>query len=595
MSDSQRLEPPRLRWDDGAAINREYGDGYFSLDDGLAESQHVFIQHNHLPRRLNSARRFCIGELGFGTGLNFLLSARLFEQHAPTGACLDYIAVEAAPMNAGQMRQALAPWPELAEACARLGQRLPDPHPGFHVIDFAPGIRLILLYGDVADMLPRCRAQVDAWFLDGFAPSRNPAMWSEDVMQQLARLSANGASFATYSAAGSVRRALQQAGFSVRKVTGFGRKRDMLAGEIRQPPGDWRQPWFLYPQTHSAEDIAILGDGIVGACLARQLAEDGRRVLVVGGRDGASHRIPGFLIRRYPEAAPGPRDSLYDQAFEQAQAFYAAYAPDAVRPVTLRTRHDDSQAALVLASAAATQALLDHPHIAYWRNSARPGIAPEEQGWRLSWADQNLHVGQLILCCAELPPDLEALLALPTAPCSGQAITVDGQLASAYAGDLHAFALDRRSQIGSSYRRDQRSLAPSQRETDRLLAGADRLGLTADLDCSSAQIHTGLRISSPDHLPLIGPAPDQAAWRRDYADLHHGRPEAGYPAGRCLPGLWLNLAHGSRGATLAPLAGLLLASAVQNRPLPLPTDLLGATHPGRFLLRALRRGQTAAS
>lgn len=222
-----------LLWKDGQPWSARFDDRYFSADSGIDETRHVFLQGNRLAERfaaLADRQRFCIGETGFGTGLNFLCAWQLFEQAAPAGAALTFHGVEAHPLDTGTLRTALALWPSLQAQAQALCAAWPGEAPGRHRLDFGR-VQLQLDLDDVAAALPRWAAHsIDAWFLDGFAPATNPAMWSEPVLAEVARTARPGATLATYTSAGWVRRGLQRAGFQVRRVPGFGSKREMLVG-----------------------------------------------------------------------------------------------------------------------------------------------------------------------------------------------------------------------------------------------------------------------------------------------------------------------------------------------------------------------------
>ncbi|MDP1635054.1 MAG: tRNA (5-methylaminomethyl-2-thiouridine)(34)-methyltransferase MnmD, partial [Gallionellaceae bacterium] len=226
-----------LTWKEGQPFSDRYGDVYFSTDSGLDETRHVFLQGNLLSERfagLQAGESFCIGETGFGTGLNFLCAWQLFEQVAPPGASLDFFSVEKFPLSDDDLRAALALWPELAVLAAVLLARWKRRVPGWNRWSFANGrVRLTLALEDVEQALPQLPVRcVDAWFLDGFSPEKNPEMWSDEVMAGLGRASRARATLATYSSAGWVRRGLLQAGFAVERVEGFGRKREMVRGGL---------------------------------------------------------------------------------------------------------------------------------------------------------------------------------------------------------------------------------------------------------------------------------------------------------------------------------------------------------------------------
>ncbi len=226
-----------LDWQDGLPFSSRFGDVYFSADSGLEETRHVFLHGNRLAERfagLSRGESFAIGETGFGTGLNFLCAWQLFEQAAQQGASLDFFSIEKFPLDDDELCAALALWPELQPQAEALLQRWRRRVPGWNRWSFADGrVRLTLAIGDVAEVLPQLHnAVVDAWFLDGFSPAKNPEMWSENVLYGIARASRPAATLATYTSAGWVRRGLLQAGFAVERVPGYGRKREMLRGVL---------------------------------------------------------------------------------------------------------------------------------------------------------------------------------------------------------------------------------------------------------------------------------------------------------------------------------------------------------------------------
>ncbi len=218
----------------GAPKSKEFDDVYFSADDGLAESEYVFLDGNRLPRKWQEEDRFVICETGFGTGLNFLAAWKRFEETTKPHQTLDFISFEKYPLDVEEIALHLQPWREFFEGnLKKLLQLYPPLFPGFHRIALTDRVTLTLIFDDVNDAIPQVQAQVDAWFLDGFKPSTNPDMWTETVFENMARLSRKGARVSTFTAAGQVRRGLEAVGFDVEKVQGFGRKRDMTIGRFR--------------------------------------------------------------------------------------------------------------------------------------------------------------------------------------------------------------------------------------------------------------------------------------------------------------------------------------------------------------------------
>ena len=208
---------PQIDWRDGGVpISTRFDDPYFSLAGGLDEARHVFLDGNGLPARLRPG--FHVAELGFGTGLNCLALAQV------AAMPVTMTSFEGWPMSLAQLERAHAAFPELADLSAQLRAGW-----GRDVIRVGM-VELRLVIGDVAQTLPGWPGRADAWFLDGFSPAKNPRMWDEGIMAHVGRCTAPGGSFATYTAAGAVRRALTRAGFAVERRPGFGRKRHMSRG-----------------------------------------------------------------------------------------------------------------------------------------------------------------------------------------------------------------------------------------------------------------------------------------------------------------------------------------------------------------------------
>lgn len=213
---------PQLEWRDGALpISTQFDDPYFSLANGLSETRHVFLAGNDLPCRLRPG--FHIAELGFGTGLN-LLATLLAVGDTP----IRFTSFEAYPMAAPDIARALEAFPE---AAAVAGPFLTRWAQGARKFQLGP-IAVEVIVGDARETLPAWQGRADAWFLDGFSPAKNPELWNEELMAEVGRHTANGGSFATYTAAGFVRRGLQAAGFAVERRKGHGHKRHMATGKM---------------------------------------------------------------------------------------------------------------------------------------------------------------------------------------------------------------------------------------------------------------------------------------------------------------------------------------------------------------------------
>lgn len=212
-----------------------FGDHFYARQDGRAETAYVFIAQNDLPARWADGEDFTIGELGFGTGLNLFETWRQWVVQRKPGQKLSFVSFEAYPMPGDAMRQAISRWPDLVALCEVFVPLWEKARPGINHFQLDDQTSCTVHVGDALDRLNQWEGQADAWYLDGFAPAKNETMWSDVLMQAVADHTAAGGSFATYTAAGWVRRNLQAAGFSVEKIAGHGTKREMIRGRLIGP------------------------------------------------------------------------------------------------------------------------------------------------------------------------------------------------------------------------------------------------------------------------------------------------------------------------------------------------------------------------
>ncbi len=220
-----------ISWKDGdTPVSIQFDDPYFAREDGRAETRHVFLAANGLPARWQVQERFTIAELGFGTGLNFFETLATWQREPGNCQHLTFVTFERYPMAGDDLTRALAPWPDLTDSVSQLLEHWP-PTGGAatHTVQFN-GAALEIHLGDANQTVAAWDGKSDAWYLDGFSPAKNRDLWSTELMADVYSHTAPGGTFATYTAAGWVRRNLADAGFKVSKIPGFGRKRDSLAG-----------------------------------------------------------------------------------------------------------------------------------------------------------------------------------------------------------------------------------------------------------------------------------------------------------------------------------------------------------------------------
>nr|WP_297461590.1 bifunctional tRNA (5-methylaminomethyl-2-thiouridine)(34)-methyltransferase MnmD/FAD-dependent 5-carboxymethylaminomethyl-2-thiouridine(34) oxidoreductase MnmC [uncultured Halomonas sp.] len=450
-----------------------FEDVYFSRHDGRAETEHVFIHHNHLPERFaawRETRPFVIGETGFGTGLNMLCAWACFDAQAPGSARLHLVSTEKYPLHRDDLKRALAAWPDLAERARALIAQWPEPVAGVHRLVLSERVTLDLHYGDSAERLSRLEGCVDAWFLDGFAPARNPDMWQPALFEAMAARSHPGATFATFTCAGFVKRGLKAAGFSWEKVAGTGRKREMLRGRIDTPPADASRqatPWFVPPPTRPARHIAVIGAGLAGASAAEALARRGMAVTLIdreapgagasGNRQGALYvklaaetnlqsrcYLAGLLYTRRWLARLDPERTLWDdcgvlqlamsdrEARRQAR-FLANHALPASVVEGVSAAVASQRAGVPLGHGG-----LDYPGAGWVRPAALcrrlaesrgivfrqadvSGLAQAENGWRVEMASGDaLSADQIVIATAHRAKRFAPLAWLPIKPIRGQ-------------------------------------------------------------------------------------------------------------------------------------------------------------------------------
>lgn len=273
----------------GVAEHPEYNDVYHSLSGAMGQADYVFLDGNGLPDRWRRRAQFTICETGFGLGNNFLTTWYRWRQDAQRSNKLHFVSFEAHPLYRADLKQQLQRTaPELQLLANSLIQQWPDLLPGVHRLEFDGGaVTLTLVFGRIEKTAALVDVQADAFFLDGFSPRLNPAMWTPFVFSQLVRMAAPAATLATWCTAGAVRRALQNAGFILEKRPGFAFKREMLMGVLRSHLG--RTYAGQIPQK-----VAVVGAGIVGAATAHALAYRGLGVSIYDPVFGSEHDNAAF-------------------------------------------------------------------------------------------------------------------------------------------------------------------------------------------------------------------------------------------------------------------------------------------------------------
>jgi tRNA 5-methylaminomethyl-2-thiouridine biosynthesis bifunctional protein len=599
------LKPARLQWAaDGSPASAEYGDIYFQPGKGLEESRYVFLRCNRLEERFPVADVFRIAELGFGTGLNFLLTAELWRKTAKPGARLFYVSIEKHPVEKADLARIYASWPQLKPFTDEILRQYPPLAAGFHHIHF-DGIHLMLLFGDVAEVLPglggaqrresefarEARGKFDAWYLDGFSPAKNPAMWEERLFPLIAARTAEGGTLSTFSSAGAVRRGLEGAGFSVEKMQGFGGKREMTVASLRAGEGRPSPAW--------EKGVTVLGAGLAGCSAARALASRGVKVTVIDRQPAPAMETSGNAVGiLYPKLTvdPSPMGLFHLHGFCYTRALLEKMRLPSWTPCgVLRLDLDDEDRARTkallekngwpadlaragegglfhetagyLSPPEFCRALLDHPGIKtiYSKNiDALPEgpvvVALGNGSLRFSetaWLPLQALRGQTSILAAT-----EKSRALRHVVCH------EGYVTPAVGDAHHIGATFQKEPVGDAALRDEdhaENLSKLQKNLP---------------DFGAREIvggRAGWRATTPDKLPLIGACPDHAAFVRK---------EEKY-----IDGVYVSAGFGAHGLSGAPLAGEIVACLIAGDPPPAPLGLLPYLAPERFILRDLKRNK----
>ena len=650
--------------DAGTPVANRFDDVYFSNDDGLAESHYVFYQQNHIDKRLQNhgKSKFVIAETGFGTGLNFLNAWTQFLAR-PSDANvtqLHFVSFEKFPIHLDDLIQALSAWPTLQPLATQLCQQYPMALSGCHRLEFEQGsVILDLWFGDIHDTLPQLSYSeegfVDAWFLDGFAPSKNPDMWQQSLFDAMANMSRANATFATFTAAGFVRRGLQQAGFECQKVKGFGRKREMVVGVLPEATEQQNTPTFYHTQSRQLSDVAVIGGGIASSCLLYHLAKRGITASLFCQDPqlamGASHNRQGAV---YPnlQADTTPPSEFYAHSFLYAKRLYQQvhqagfdFAHDwcgvllqsvteakqqqhqnitdkANWPQALIYAVDKHQASELagtslpygglyipeagwLHPAQATQAVFSAArqlqHIESHFNTDIEALERTDAGWILhSQSQQYGPFSDVFVCAGEHSDRFEQTRHIPLHGVRGQVSHVEAGEASQQLKTVLCHkgyftpAFEGYHCMGATFDKNSKSRALKAQDDDSNRAQLDRFYPDSDFATSLGAINSAkaaVRCCFNDHLPMLGQVQDPEDFCHGFANLRKGKQFDFAPLKQPHQGLHLVTGFGARGLCSAPLATEHLVSSLLAEPRPFSERVHQAIHPNRFMVRDLIRNK----
>ena len=639
-----------IQWRDGQPYSPGYDDIYFSTAGGREESEYVFLKHNYLASRwqeLAADDHFVIAETGFGTGLNFILTMKAWLEQANPDARLHYVAIEKHPVSPEDIKRVASNWPELAELYDELLSVYALPVEGAHCRSLSGGrVYLHLKFMDVVDALESNDFSADAWYLDGFGPDKNSDLWSEQVFDLIEKNSGQGATLSTYTAAGFVRRGLQAAGFEVNKVKGHGKKREMITAVLNNKKTvQSKTPWYELEKTnYKNKQAVIIGAGLAGLTTAWSLVQRGWQVTVIDKHKNVAEEASGN-----PAGLLMPRlsiDNKIDAQFYSCALLYAAHTLDQLQKQSdekfwfkegIYSIFKTGKAEKIINKNGYPEQFMkilegnDFPDLI--NKSASVSLLKEA-----GWASPKKICEQLVKACGDSLKLIHASINdIRKNENDWQVLDAQGNnIASAevlvIANGVAASNFEQTAWLAVTSVRGQITEIPATEKSETLnravsfdayvtpehngkhIAGAsycvgdesEELRMTEQdenlqrLEQSLPGVfknpeqlngRVGFRAVSDDRTPIVGAVPDKTRFQQDYKELHYGRPNAQYPKAAYLSGLYVNVAHGSRGICSGFVCGEILAGMMVSEPLAVGKGVVDYLSLGRFLVRKLRRGE----
>ncbi len=632
----------KIDWQDSTLTSSQFNDIYFSSADGFQESHYVFLQHNQLASRwakLAPSSRFVIGEIGFGTGLNVLSAWQLWEKTAPASAHLEMICCEKYPVKPGDLQRALSHWPCLLPYLDRLmafyQQGLDR---GFQKWHLTSNVHLTLLIGDANHWLAQYQGPpVDAWFLDGFAPHKNPETWTPKIAQTIAQHSRIGTSFATFSVAACVKKTLANAGFALLKSKGYGRKRQMLSGHLETRSILKRPSYWTMPSFCDGKRVAVIGAGLAGCASAHVLANKGYIVTIYDAKGIAKGTSgnPAGILQPSLSVDFNASDQWYTQGFLRTRTWIKQHglAHQACGALALLTKSSIKQRMQRVLQQRGLDTM-----IARW---VGPPEASKIAGIKLNASAiyyptacvvspqqlcrQLINITNNITC--QMPTRVTEITKTESGHWQCQdtkgkrayydhVIIANGDQAQQWIKNFPLYASDGQVSILKQSGLDLRSIVMQNHYCLPFFQGQQVMGASfranddfdgqvrlSDHLANEWQQHpdfkdqpwtgrVGRRCITSDHLPCVGPVVDYDAFKATFfSSLHKGCPVARLPQMPYQAGLYVVTGFGSKGLSSCLLAADCIAAMITGGALPISASVYQAIAPHRFWVRAFKKGQ----
>ncbi len=651
------MQYTNLIWRNGQPYSELFDDIYYSSDEGEATSdgyiageqefKHVFFKNNGLPKRWHTSDKFTIAELGFGSGLNFLLTVREWLKYlseTKQNKCLHYIAIEKYPLSSEAIRELMFRYPELKLYCEELLSQYPPAVEASHSrYLFNNQVVIHFKFMDVLTALNNEYLAVDAWYLDGFSPAKNADMWSEKLFLKLAKNCRADASLSTYTAAGFVKRNMKNAGFSVKKIKGYGKKREMLTatyivGNVKEKGKQFKdKPWFqvgVEQMIFSEKKAVIIGAGVAGLSVAYGLVKRGWDVTIIDKHgDVAKETSSNPAAMVYPRLAVNNDvdNKFFIDAFclsvslmETLQAKHkekfwfecgVLQEIDEIKSDAIIAKHQFNKSFIALSKTKNNKNCLFYKTAGVVLPNVLCNVLKRECGDSLSIVNENVRniefdnarwhcysnndlissAEVLIVANGAAIKNIKLPIDLPVDVVRGQVVELSENNASRSVTSVQASkitlspSINGKHYLGASYSRNNSSLDVDDNETSKLMESLNSAYPYnfSKLDCIDEWV--GFRAMPVDRVPIVGAVPDRDYFMKEYADICHGKTNKRYPLAQNLKGLYLSLGHGSRGFTSAFLSSEIICAQIVGEPMPVGRSVLEYLSPSRFLVNDLKR------
>ncbi|MCF6766567.1 bifunctional tRNA (5-methylaminomethyl-2-thiouridine)(34)-methyltransferase MnmD/FAD-dependent 5-carboxymethylaminomethyl-2-thiouridine(34) oxidoreductase MnmC [Thiotrichales bacterium 19S3-7] len=634
----------------GEPVSKEFNDIYFSKLGGLEETDYVFIKHNNLEARFIQCKdQFIIAETGFGTGLNFLIAAQLWQQKAPKSAQLIYYSAEKYPLTKKDLEKALTLWPQLNNVSNQLIKGYPNTlYECNFPIQIDDNITLVLLFGDAKGVFNQMDIKADAWFLDGFAPSKNESMWNNSLFKELAKLSKKDTTFATFTAASLVRKGLESYGFSVSKDKGFGSKREMLYGSYKTEKKVLPKvkPWYR-PKANNQKikQVAIIGGGLAGCAIAYELSKAKIHSTIYEKNTHiamAASGNPVAMVRPYITLDYNVSDQFHSTGFILLEQFLSQHKHsinynqsgliELIQPndqvwfdkLIKKRQLNNNVIRLVNAKEATQLANIDIHHEALyypkcfsinpkslcqlWIQLASSFVELKtncdvtmldkvNDYWQVSTQMGNYDYDAVIVAGGyQAIKQFKQTRAIPVFASVGQITRIlgcfDSQTMIANAGYLVKNLDTNEYILGATYRdNDDHALTVRASDDDSNLVLLDKLNINKN-EVKITASRVSMRCVTSDHMPLVG----QVANCQEYDELYDYHLAKGTPWWKLMQptkntGLYIASGFGSKGLASSLISAKILTNTITNSVDFFPYRLKESINPARFLIRELKSKQ----